>query len=167
MLQQTGTPCSSIAMEITENVLIENIDEVIDSLNQLRTHGIRVELDDFGTGYSSMSYLERLPVDTLKIDRSFVSTIDAAGRGGVIAKLVLDMARSLNMGVVAEGMETRAQLDFMRKHNCDFGQGFLFCEPLSAEYLTTFFSRWNLLQRKGLFPDAVAEAGGGKKLIET
>jgi len=167
VLQQTGTPGSSIAMEITENVLIENIDEVIDSLNQLRTHGIRVELDDFGTGYSSMSYLERLPVDTLKIDRSFVSTIDAAGRGGVIAKLVLDMARSLNMGVVAEGMETRAQLDFMRKHNCDFGQGFLFCEPLSAEYLTTFFSRWNLLQRKGLFPDAVAEAGGGKKLIET
>ncbi len=167
VLQHTGTPGNSIAMEITENVLIEDVDQVIDSLHQLRAHGIRIELDDFGTGYSSMSYLERLPVDTLKIDRSFVATIDAAGRGGVIAKLVLDMARSLNMGIIAEGMETHAQLDFMRKHNCDFGQGFLFCEPLPAGLLTTFFSRWNLLQRKVLFPDAVIETSAEKKLIET
>lgn len=167
VLEQAGIPGNSIAMEITENVLIEDLDQVIESLNQLRSHGIRIELDDFGTGYSSMSYLERLPVDMLKIDRSFVATIDAAGRGGVIAKLVLDMARSLNMGVVAEGMETRAQLDFMRKHNCDLGQGFLFCEPLSAAFLTTFFSRWNLLHRKVLFPDAVTGTSEGKRLLET
>ncbi len=167
VLRRFDVPGNSIAVEITENVLIENIDEVIETLNRLRAMGIRIELDDFGTGYSSMSYLERLPVDMLKIDRSFVETIDAAGRGGVIAKLVLDMARSLNMGVVAEGMETRAQLDFMRKHHCEFGQGFLFCEPFPADTMTTFFSRWNLLHRKILFPVSASESGAGERLIET
>ena len=167
VLQRTGTPGNCIAFELTENVLIENVEQVIDSLNQLRAHGIRIELDDFGTGYSSMSYLEKLPVDTLKIDRTFVSTIDAAGRGGVIAKLVLDMARSLKMTVVAEGMERPEHLDFMRKFNCDVGQGFLFCKPLPAASLTTFFSRWNLLHRKMLFPDSVLDQDIETKFIET
>jgi EAL domain-containing protein (putative c-di-GMP-specific phosphodiesterase class I) len=154
-------------MEVTENVLIEDIDKVIETLNTLRALGIRIELDDFGTGYSSMSYLERLPVDTLKIDRSFVSTIDSEGRGGVIAKLVLEMARSLDMSVVAEGMETHAQLDFMRKHDCEVGQGFLFCKPLPAAFLTTFFSRWNLLHRKAMFPDTAGETDAVKQIVET
>ena len=167
VLQETGVPGNCLAIEVTENVLIEDVDQVIESLNKLRALGIRIELDDFGTGYSSMSYLERLPIDALKIDRSFVAAIDAAGRGGVIAKLVLDMARSLNMSVVAEGMETQTQLEFMRKHNCDLGQGFLFSEPLPAAFLTTFFSRWNLLQRKALFPDAISGKGTVTKILET
>lgn len=168
VLRETGVPGHCIAMEVTENVLIEDIDQVIETLNTLRALGIRIELDDFGTGYSSMSYLERLPVDTLKIDRSFVSTIDSEGRGGVIAKLVLEMARSLDMSVVAEGMETHAQLDFMRKHDCDVGQGFIFCKPLPAAFLTTFFSRWNLLHRKTMFPDAASEADAARaRIVET
>ncbi len=149
---ETGMPLSKLTMEITENVLLHDVDQVSQVLALLRTHGIRIELDDFGTGYSSMSYLEKLPVNALKIDRAFVRTIDAAGRGGVIAKLVLDMARSLNMSVIAEGIQQPEHLAFMRANNCDIGQGFLFSKPLSAEDIGTFYANWNLVTRNTLFP---------------
>jgi EAL domain-containing protein (putative c-di-GMP-specific phosphodiesterase class I) len=99
-----------------------------------------------------MSYLEKFPVNALKIDRAFVRTIDAAGRGGVIAKLVLDMARSLNMSVIAEGIQQPEHLAFMRANDCDIGQGFLFSKPLSAEGIGTFYANWNLVTRNTLFP---------------
>ena len=111
-------------------------------------------MDDFGTGYSSMSYLEKLPVNALKIDRAFVRTIDAAGCGGVIAKLVLDMARSLNMSVIAEGIQQPEQLAFMRANNCEIGQGFLFSKPLPAGEIASFYANWNLVTRNTLFPRA-------------
>ena len=152
ILKSTGTPGTALTVEITENVLIDDIDQVVPSLSRLKRHGIRIELDDFGTGYSSMSYLEKLPVDTLKIDRSFVRTIDAAGRGGVIAKLVLDMARALRMKVVAEGVERLEHLQFLRDHECDIGQGFLFSKPLPADSLTQFITTWNLREREEFFP---------------
>ena len=152
IIVETGMPASKLAMEITENVLLHDMDQVSQVLTLLRAHGIRIELDDFGTGYSSMSYLEKLPVNALKIDRTFVRTIDAAGRGGVIAKLVLDMARSLNMGVIAEGIQQPEHLAFMRANNCDIGQGFLFSKPLPADEIGTFYANWNLVTRNTLFP---------------
>jgi EAL domain-containing protein (putative c-di-GMP-specific phosphodiesterase class I) len=139
-------------MEITENVLIEDVDLVIPILSHLKSLGIRIALDDFGTGFSSMSYLEKLPVDTLKIDRAFIATIDAAGRGGVIAKLVLDMARALNMNVVAEGIERPEHLSFLRDQACDVGQGFLFSKPLLPDVLAQFLSNWQLVMRQEFFP---------------
>jgi EAL domain-containing protein (putative c-di-GMP-specific phosphodiesterase class I) len=138
-------------MEITENVLIEDVDLVIPILSHLKSMGIRIALDDFGTGFSSMSYLEKLPVDTLKIDRAFIATIDAAGRGGVIAKLVLDMARALNMNVVAEGLERPEHLTFLRSQNCDVGQGYLFSKPLPPDALARFLSDWTLVTRTEMF----------------
>ncbi len=152
IVMETGMPSNKLTMEITENVLLHDVDQVSQVLDLLRAHGIRIELDDFGTGYSSMSYLEKLPVNALKIDRAFVRTIDAAGRGGVIAKLVLDMARSLNMSVIAEGIQQPEQLAFMRANNCDIGQGFLFSKPLTAEGIGTFYANWNLVTRNTLFP---------------
>ena len=149
---ETGMPAGKLTMEITENVLLHDVDQVSQVLTLLRANGIRIELDDFGTGYSSMSYLEKLPVNALKIDRAFVRTIDAAGRGGVIAKLVLDMARSLNMSVIAEGIQQPEHLAFMRANNCDIGQGFLFSKPLTAEGIGTFYANWNLVTRNTLFP---------------
>ena len=154
IIAETSMPASKLAMEITENVLLHDIDQVSDVLTRLRAHGIRIELDDFGTGYSSMSYLEKLPVNALKIDRAFVRTIDAAGRGGVIAKLVLDMARSLNMSVIAEGIQQPEQLAFMRANNCEIGQGFLFSKPLPAGEIASFYANWNLVTRNTLFPRA-------------
>ena len=152
VLRSTGTPATALSMEITENVLIEDVDVVIPILTHLKSLGIRIALDDFGTGFSSMSYLEKLPVDTLKIDRAFISTIDAAGRGGVIAKLVLDMARALNMNVVAEGLERPEHLNFLRDQECDVGQGFLFSKPLPPDVLAQFLSNWQLVRRQEFFP---------------
>lgn len=151
-LRSNGIPGSALTIEITENVLIEDVELVIPILAHLKSLGIRVALDDFGTGFSSMSYLEKLPVDTLKIDRTFIATIDAAGRGGVIAKLVLDMARALNMKVVAEGLERLEHLKFLCDHRCDIGQGFLFSRPLPADALPEFLASWNLMTREQFFP---------------
>jgi len=152
VLRTTGIPGTALSMEITENVLIEDVDLVIPILSHLKSLGIRIALDDFGTGFSSMSYLEKLPVDTLKIDRAFIATIDAAGRGGVIAKLVLDMARALNMNVVAEGLERPEHLSFLRDQECDVGQGYLFSKPLPPDLLAQFLSNWKLVTREELFP---------------
>ena len=151
-ITESGIKPNQLALELTENILLHDVDQVSETLQRLKLHGIRIELDDFGTGYSSMSYLEKLPVDALKIDRAFVRTIDSAGRGGVIAKLVLDMARALNMGVIAEGIQSPEHLDFMRANNCDIGQGFLFCKPLPAEDISTFYANWNLVMRSTMFP---------------
>lgn len=155
VLRTTGIPATALSMEITENVLIEDVDLVIPILSHLKSLGIRIALDDFGTGFSSMSYLEKLPVDTLKIDRAFIATIDAAGRGGVIAKLVLDMARALKMDVVAEGLERPEHLAFLRDQECDVGQGYLFSKPLPPELLTQFLSNWKLVSREEFFPREV------------
>jgi len=152
VLRSTGTPPTALSMEITENVLIEDVDLVIPILSHLKSLGIRIALDDFGTGFSSMSYLEKLPVDTLKIDRAFITTIDAAGRGGVIAKLVLDMARALKMNVVAEGLERPEHFSFLRDQECDVGQGFLFSKPLPPDVLAQFLSNWQLVTRQEFFP---------------
>ncbi|UCH49189.1 MAG: EAL domain-containing protein [Betaproteobacteria bacterium] len=154
VLRETGIPGSALSMEITENVLIEDVAVVIPILSRLKSLGIRIALDDFGTGFSSMSYLERLPIDTLKIDRAFIATIDSAGRGGVIAKLVLDMARSLDMSVVAEGLERLEHLKFLCDHDCDVGQGYLFSRPLPPDALTEFLATWNLVTRKEFFARA-------------
>ncbi|NIO43169.1 MAG: EAL domain-containing protein, partial [Burkholderiales bacterium] len=151
VLENNGIPGTALSIEITENVLIEDLDTVIPLLTRLKSLGIRIALDDFGTGFSSMSYLEKLPVDTLKIDRAFISTIDAAGRGGVIAKLVLDMASALDMRVVAEGLERVEHLKFLRAHDCDVGQGYLFSRPLPAAALTEFLASWNLVTRTQFF----------------
>lgn len=154
ILDEAGVPGTALTFEITENTIIEDIEVVKPLLDQLRSLGVRIALDDFGTGFSSMSYLEKLPVDTLKIDRSFITTIDEAGRGGVIAKLVLDMARALKMRVVAEGLERLEQLKFLNDHQCNAGQGYLFSRPLPADELTDFLAKWNLVKRQRFFPHA-------------
>lgn len=157
VLQKTGMPTKALTLEITENVVIDEVEEVSATLARLKKTGIRIEIDDFGTGYSSMSYLETLPIDTLKIDRAFITTIDAAGRGGVIAKLVLDMARSLGKTVVAEGIEKIDQLHFLQQHECDVGQGFLFSEPVPPANFSVFTSRWNLVTRAQYFPGSTPQ----------
>lgn len=132
-----------LELEITESVLMDDTEVVMDMLHQLQQLGIQISIDDFGTGYSSMSYLEQLPFDTLKIDMSFVRKIQDNGEGGTIAATIAAMAHALNKKVVAEGVETQAQLDFLRKHNCELIQGYFFSRPLSAEELATFVNVTN------------------------
>jgi EAL domain-containing protein (putative c-di-GMP-specific phosphodiesterase class I) len=137
-LKKNGMRGKFLELEITESVLLESNDSVTDMLTRLKALGISITIDDFGTGYSSMSYLERLPLDTLKIDKGFISNIDDEGEGGAIAETIVAMARALKKRVVAEGVETQGQVDFLRKLDCDLLQGYFFCRPLPGPKVSAF-----------------------------
>ncbi len=133
ILKETGLEPRYLELELTETVLIEDSRSVADVLEELKDIGVLLALDDFGTGYSSLSHLKRFPIDTLKIDQSFVRdlTVDEDDAGIVTA--VIGMGKSLHMRVVAEGVETREQLEILQEHGCPQGQGFYFCRPVPAE----------------------------------
>jgi len=132
VLRQTGLAPSNLKLEITESMVMENIETAIDSLGQLRSLGIGLSIDDFGTGYSSLSYLHRFPIDTLKIDRSFVTRMTENSENAEIVRTIVTLARSLEMSVVAEGIEQMEQLDALRALDCDYGQGYLFSRPVGG-----------------------------------
>ncbi|MTW12827.1 EAL domain-containing protein [Pseudoduganella eburnea] len=133
LLMETGLPPRLLELEITEGVLMENVNANIALLHKIQAAGIHLSIDDFGTGYSSMAYLKRFPIDQLKIDRSFVN--DVPGDGAAIAKAIIAMAHSLNLSVVAEGVETEEQVAFLADAGCDVMQGFYFARPMPAEEL--------------------------------
>jgi diguanylate cyclase (GGDEF)-like protein len=129
----TGLGMHSLKLEITESVLMNNAEAAAAMLLQLRKLGIRLSIDDFGTGYSSLSYLHSFPLDTLKIDRSFINRLGGDGEGSEIVRTIMTLSRNLGMEVVAEGVETAEQLNELRKLTCDYGQGYFFARPLRAE----------------------------------
>lgn len=132
VLEETGLDPEYLELELTESALMQNPDFAIATLSELKSLGIQISIDDFGTGYSSLSYLSQLPFDILKIDRSFVCQLTDA-KNEAITTAILQMARSLNLKVVAEGVETEAELDFFIGHQCDQIQGYWFSPPLSAQ----------------------------------
>ncbi len=132
-LRRHDLPAGALELEITESLLMSDVDVAIGRMRELVNMGIRLSIDDFGTGYSSLSYLRRFPVHKLKIDRSFVN--DLAQDDGAIAVAVIRMAKSLGLVVIAEGVETEAQLAFLREHGCDEIQGYLLARPMPAEDL--------------------------------
>ena len=127
-----------LEFELTETVLMENLSATVEHLEALRELGIHISIDDFGTGYSSLGYLKRLPVNIIKVDRSFVSEIPQDKDDMEITAAVIAMAHNLNYEVVAEGVETTEQLDFLRQCGCDYGQGYLFGKPLDEQELLAF-----------------------------
>ena len=133
MLSETGMQPHQLALELTESTLMKNAQEHAAALQGLRDDGVHIEIDDFGTGYSSLSSLKRLPVDTLKIDRSFISHLDTSGTDEAIVAAILALARNLGLHVVAEGVETPAQLQVLGRHGCEVAQGFYFSRPLPAD----------------------------------
>jgi EAL domain-containing protein (putative c-di-GMP-specific phosphodiesterase class I) len=132
VLAQSGLDAGCLKLEITESVLMSDADSVTGTLRRLKDLGVELQLDDFGTGYSSLSYLHRFPVDTLKVDRSFVSRIGPGGANSEIARAIVTMAHSLNMSVVAEGVETEAQAAELRALACEYGQGYLFWKAMDG-----------------------------------
>ncbi len=130
ILHSTGLNADSLMLEITESAIMENGDEANDELSELRKMGIKLSIDDFGTGYSSLSRLHSFPISVLKIDRSFVSPIDSNGKNLEIIETIITLAHKLGMDVTAEGVETKEQLAFLRKLNCEYGQGYFFSRPL-------------------------------------
>jgi EAL domain-containing protein (putative c-di-GMP-specific phosphodiesterase class I) len=129
-VQSTGLDARSLKLEITESYLIENSEKAIKTMNRLRLLGVEISLDDFGTGYSSLSYLHRLPVNSLKIDRSFIGRMTESEENYEIVRTIIKLAQNLKMQVVAEGIETAEQLAQLNSLNCDFGQGYFFSKPL-------------------------------------
>ncbi len=130
VLQRTGLDPSLLELEVTESVLMERVDEVVASLNELRAIGVRCSIDDFGTGFSALTYLAEMPIDAIKIDRTFIQRIDGEATGAPIVGAVIALAHSLDLVVVAEGVETDEQLGFLDAHGCDQVQGFRFSPPL-------------------------------------
>ena len=135
ILRETGIEAGNLEVELTESMVMHNADVAVAILRELKLLGVRVSIDDFGVGYSSLSYLRRLPIDTLKIDRSFVNDIAEPphGDGGILAQAIISLAHSLNLRVVAEGVETEAQFRFLRAQHCDHVQGYYFGKPLPAD----------------------------------
>ncbi len=137
-LRDTGLPVHMLEIEITESMLMSDAPNIVVALEELHDLGVRVSMDDFGTGYSSLSYLKRFPIDTIKIDQSFVADIDASTDDAVIIRTIINMGRTLNRKVIAEGVETHQQLEILKSYNCDEIQGYLFSRPLRADVFTTF-----------------------------
>jgi PAS domain S-box-containing protein len=132
-LRDSGLEPQWLELEVTESMLMQGVDATLDTLFKLKDMGVRLAIDDFGTGYSSLSYLKRFPLDTLKIDRSFVKDLPRDAEDAAISKAIIAMAHSLRLAVVAEGVENAEQLAFLQQHGCDLVQGFLFSRPVPAE----------------------------------
>ncbi|MDT8444564.1 MAG: EAL domain-containing protein, partial [Desulfuromonadales bacterium] len=133
VLAETGADPSRLSLELTESMVLDDVSGALEKMNALKELGIGFALDDFGTGHSSLSYLTRLPLRTLKIDRSFVFNLPDSHNDAVIAQTIMSMARSLGLKVIAEGVETEAQRDFLSRHHCQAFQGYLFSRPLPLE----------------------------------
>ncbi|AHM57623.1 putative signaling protein (plasmid) [Peptoclostridium acidaminophilum DSM 3953] len=138
ILEDTGLDPQYLELEITESIPVENISKTIDMLSRLSSLGVRLSMDDFGTGYSSLGQLKKLSIDTLKIDRSFVSDINKNTDNTQIVSTIIAMANILNLHVVAEGIETDNQLSFLRENSCNMGQGYLFSRPLGKDAFLKF-----------------------------
>ncbi|MBD0361581.1 MAG: EAL domain-containing protein, partial [Coleofasciculus sp. C3-bin4] len=132
ILMETGLDPKYIELELTESMLVQNTEVAIRRLNALKALGVEIAIDDFGTGYSSLSYLQQFPFDILKIDRCFIRNITENSNNAAITKAIIEMAKSLNLKLIAEGVETEAELSFVCKHKCDGMQGYLFSRPVPA-----------------------------------
>jgi diguanylate cyclase (GGDEF)-like protein len=136
-LRESGLDARLLELELTESLLVENTEEAIRILGELKAIGVSIAIDDFGSGYSSLNYLKRFPVDFLKIDRSFIRDITTNAKDAAITTNIVTLARSLGLQTVAEGVEQREQLDFLGAQGCDEVQGFLFSRPVAAETMMT------------------------------
>ncbi|TWR89633.1 EAL domain-containing protein [Pseudomonas chlororaphis subsp. chlororaphis] len=140
ILKDTGLPPACLELELTESILMREVSEAMQILDGLKNLGLSIAVDDFGTGYSSLNYLKQFPIDVLKIDRTFVDGLPSGEQDAQIARAIIAMAHSLNLAVIAEGVETHEQLDFLREHGCDEVQGYLFGRPMPANSFEGQFS---------------------------
>jgi len=143
LIKKYGVQPSALTIEITENVAMRDVEQTIKILKEFTGYGIQSSMDDFGTGYSSLSYLKQMPLQTLKIDRSFISDITKTEQNGELAKVIIAMSHTLGLNVVAEGVENNTHLNFLRKFNCSEAQGFLFSRPVPAQQFEDLFLKSN------------------------
>ena len=135
VLKESGLPASNLVLEVTEQTIMKSVDRSVANIERLGRMGVQLAIDDFGTGYSSLSYLLNLPIGRLKIDRCFIQNVEQGEKSRALTRAILNLAESLGLEVVAEGIETLAQLEFLERHRCHYAQGFLFSRPLPADEL--------------------------------
>ncbi|HEU5337989.1 MAG TPA: EAL domain-containing protein, partial [Sulfuricaulis sp.] len=145
-LKEAGIEARYLDLELTESVLMQDMELAAGILKELKAVGVSFSLDDFGTGYSSLGYLKRFPIDYLKIDRSFIRDITTDPAGAGLVQAIIAMAKVLNIKVVAEGVETYEQLEFLRQHDCDISQGYYCSPPINAETFTDLLRDWKLIR---------------------
>mgnify|MGYP001026931846 CR=1 FL=1 len=161
VIYESKIPPGSLKLEITESTIMEDAEKAVEILEKFKKLGTKISIDDFGTGYSSLSYLHRFPVDTLKIDRSFINGMERETQNSAIARTIITLAKSLRLSVVAEGVENVAQLYKLREFGCDMGQGYLFAPPLPADKAE------KLLQYKINWQNLMAELAELQKLTQS
>jgi EAL domain-containing protein (putative c-di-GMP-specific phosphodiesterase class I) len=138
IIERTGIAAGAVVLELTENTLMQDTASTIDALHALRSQGVHLSIDDFGTGYSSLAYLKRFPVESLKIDRSFIDGLGQESEDTSIVEAIVRLAHALELSAVAEGLETPTQLETLRTLGCDLAQGYLLGRPLPAEVIGDF-----------------------------
>ncbi|MGN8345678.1 EAL domain-containing protein [Pseudomonas sp. SMV71] len=145
-LKETGLDPTQLELEITESVLMQNIDTTVAVLRAIKQLGIRLAIDDFGTGYSSLSYLQKFPVDVLKIDQSFVGDLSIDSNDAKLVSTIINLGRSLNLHIIAEGVETLEQLEFLKRHQCEEAQGYFFSKAVEPQAFVQWMTEWEQRQ---------------------
>ena len=140
MINEFKVDPASLELEITESMIMENVEATVMALHGLHDIGVSLAIDDFGTGHSSLAYLKRFPMDKLKIDRSFVNDVVDDADDAAIAQIIINLAKQLNLGVIAKGVETVPQLEFLRENGCDVVQGYHFSPPIDAMSFVDWFN---------------------------
>jgi EAL domain-containing protein (putative c-di-GMP-specific phosphodiesterase class I) len=153
-LAASGMSPVLLQIEVTESMVMRNVARAVHVLDAIQSRGIRLAIDDFGTGYSSMSLMKQFPIDTIKIDRSFVRDLPHDSEDQAIAQAIISMGKALGMTIIAEGVETLEQEAFLRDHDCDEMQGYLFSKPLPAKELGHLLRAWPVLSSPPLQPEA-------------
>jgi len=141
-LKETGLDPTQLELEITESVLMQNIDTTVATLKAIKQLGVRLAIDDFGTGYSSLSYLQKFPVDVLKIDQSFVGDLSIDSNDAKLVSTIISLGKSLNLHIIAEGVETREQLEFLKVHQCEEAQGYYFSKAVEPQVFAQWMAAW-------------------------
>jgi len=162
-LEKSGMPAQLLELEITESMVMHNVERTVRVLEAIKSLGITLAIDDFGTGYSSMSLVKKFPIDALKIDRSFVREIMNDSEDKAIADAIIALGRALNLTIVAEGVETAEQEAFLRAHNCDEIQGYLISKPVPADEFASFLANHTLMELKALS----TQAASGREVLPT
>ena len=145
VLGETGLEAKFLELEITESTIMKDVDRAVRTLCDLKSLGIKLSVDDFGTGHSSLNYLKRFATDVLKIDQSFIRDITTDADDALITRTIIDLAHNMRMRVIAEGVETEAQLAFLLRNNCDEMQGYYYSKPLPVEACTALLGEGRLL----------------------
>jgi EAL domain-containing protein (putative c-di-GMP-specific phosphodiesterase class I) len=140
-LRETGMNPELLELELTEGMVMLNPDRAVRILTELKSMGVRLAIDDFGVGYSSLAQIKRFPIDTLKVDRSFIREIPRVAEDTAIAEAIIAMGKTLSLTVIAEGVETAEQRSFLRAHDCDEMQGFFFSKPIDGETFAQFMRK--------------------------